>query len=156
MPRYLRRCRAEWGRRGQGSGRKSVWARLCCCPGSWKGEILIWIYILSQTYGTKKSLTWEKMLSAPTYTSYSAQKAVRRALSWTLWVPLDSMRLSIYLVLITDHHLYNHSDLLPPSTSCFLVFRFLRAHLINTSNHGHSTDDRLQLNWLWLQSVTLG
>lgn len=99
-------------------GHQSLTAWLSCCLESWKGGIIIWICLLSQTHGTRKSLTWEKVLSASTYISYLAQKTAKKS---TLWAQLDGMRLNRHLVLIANHHLYNHSDLLPPCITCFLV-----------------------------------
>lgn len=100
---------------GGACGHQPLTAQLSGCLESWKGEVIIWISLLSQTYVTRKSLTWEKVLSASTYISYLAQKAAKKS---TLWALLNGMRLSTHL----SRHLLptiNHSDLLPPCITCF-------------------------------------
>lgn len=84
-------------------GHQPLTARLSCCLESWTGEIIIWMCLLSHTYGTRKSLTWEKVPSASTYISYLAQKTEEEPteLSWMEWDSGDTWYLLLTIICTT-------------------------------------------------------
>lgn len=96
-------------------GHQSHTACLSCCLESWKGEIIICICLLSQTYGTRKSLL-ERRCSQLLLTSLTwPRRLLRKVLSelcWMAWDTVDTwyLLLTIISTTIVTYYLWVSHD----------------------------------------------